>query len=86
MAKTCKKFSKTSIIYGGMDYSREQKFQRHFEGIVSGTKIENQTACEQALQRTAFVKFKMSTQDVVKIRRDLRVSLAYLLSGFGKST
>ena len=45
--------------------------------------ISDSFKCEQALKRTAFVEFKMVAQDAVKIRRDLRVSLAYLVSGFG---
>ena len=82
----CEKGSKSSEIYGGLEFSREQRFQRRYQEYVLRQNISDSYKCEMALKRTAFVTFKMVGQDAVKIRRDLRVSLAYLVSGFGKTS
>ena len=84
MEDLCKSGSESLKIFGGTEFSRESRFMRLYEKHIELKNTSEVEKCKASLRRSAFLKFSIVGQDAMIVKRDIRVSVADLLSGFGK--
>lgn len=81
--KICKDSSKST--FSDASTALPTMLERIFNQLVDGADIEMEQICRENLDKIAMVQFQLTSKQVTRIKRDRRVTLADMISTFGKS-